>query len=170
MKNMVTALLLMFLIASPAFAALKPGDRAPAFSLADIAGKEFSLSAAVGATGNKNGRGVVLSFFASWCIPCRNELPLINSLADELQSEGITAVLVDVKENAKAVKALLADLKVDKPVVVIDPDGKTAEQFGVRFLPVTFIIDAEGNVKDVIYGGLRDEQALRASVQKLLKK
>ena len=170
MKRIIFAVFLMFLTESPALAALKLNDSAPVFSLPDSSGSDFSLSDAVGATRKKNGRGIILGFFASWCVPCRNELPFINSFVDELRNMGITVVLVDVKEDFKTVNALLAELKVDKPVVVNDRDGRTAEKFGVRFFPTTFFINAEGKVKDVLYGGIKGEKELRQSVQKLLEK
>jgi len=170
MKKNIIAVFLIFLIAPPALAALKLNDSAPAFSLPDSSGSDFYLGDAVGATRKKNGHGIILSFFASWCVPCRNELPLLNSFVDELRNTGITVVLVDVKEDSQAVRALLAELKVDKPVVLSDRDGRIAEKFGVRFFPTTFFINADGKVKDVIYGGINGEKELRQGVQELLKK
>lgn len=169
MKKIIIAVFLMFLIESPALAALKLNDSAPVFSLPDSSGNDFNLSDAVGAKKKKNGHGIVLSFFASWCVPCRNELPLINSFVDELKNSGITVVLVNVKEDSKKIRALLAELKVDKPIVLSDLNGKTSEKYQVRFLPTTFFIDAGGKVKGVIYGGINGEKELREGVQKLLQ-
>ncbi len=169
MKKTVTAVILMFLIASPALAGLKLNDSAPMFSLPDSSGSTFYLGDAVGATRKKNGHGIVLSFFASWCIPCRNELPLINSLVDELKTKGVTVVLVDVKEDFETISALLTELKVDKPIVLSDRNGKASEKYQVRFLPTMFLIDAGGKVRNVIYGGITGEKELRDNVQKLLK-
>lgn len=168
MKKITFALLLL-LISSPAFA-LKPGDEAPMFTLQDIAGRNFQLSDVVGARIKGQGKGIVVSFFASWCASCREELPLINSLVDELKAQGITVALIGLKENAGSIKALLAQLKVDKPIILTDPSGKTGQQYGVRFLPVTFFIGPEGRVKDIIYGEISDQKEMRNSVQKLLQK
>jgi thiol-disulfide isomerase/thioredoxin len=170
LKQILIAVFLVFFTGSPSLAALRLDDSVPVFSLPDSSGNVFYLSDVVGSQKKKGGHGVILSFFASWCVPCRNELPLINSFVDELKNAGITVVLVDVKEDLKTVNAVLAELKVDKPVVVRDRDGRTTEQFEVRFFPTTFFIDADGKVKDVIYGGIDGEKALRQSVQKLLKK
>lgn len=169
MKKIVHAVFLIFLFASPTLAALNLNESAPVFSLSDSSGNDFYLSDAVGAKRKKNGHGIVLSFFASWCVPCRNELPLLNSFVDELRNTGITVVLVDVKEDFGTVSALLTKLKVDKPIVLSDRDGKTSEKYQIRFLPTTFFIDAGGKVRDVIYGGINGEKELRESVQKLLK-
>jgi thiol-disulfide isomerase/thioredoxin len=170
MRKSIISLFLVFFMASPALAALKPNDSAPAFSLPDSQGKDFYLSDTVGANRKGTGKGIIVGFFASWCVPCRNELSFINSFVDELRSAGIMIVLVDVKEDVETVNALLTELKVDKLVVVIDRDGRTSEKFGVRFFPTTFFINADGKVKNVIYGGINDEKELRQSVQKLLEK
>lgn len=169
MKKNVIAMFLLILLSSPALAALKLDDSAPSFSLPDGEGKDFNLSDAVGVRRRETSKGIIVSFFASWCVPCRKELPLINSFVDELRNTGITVVLVDVKEDFKTVKALLTELKVDKPIVLIDRNGKTSEEYQIRFLPTTFFIDAGGKVRAVIYGGINGEKELRESVQKLLK-
>jgi thiol-disulfide isomerase/thioredoxin len=157
------------LFATTAFAALKPNDIAPIFTLRDIEGKEFNLSDHAGSTRNESGNGIILSFFASWCVACRNELPLINSLVDELKGKGINVVIVDLKEDVNTIDVFLTGLKVDKPLVLRDPDGKTAEKYGVRFLPVTFFIGSDGKVKHIIFGEMYDAKELRESAGKLLK-
>jgi thiol-disulfide isomerase/thioredoxin len=169
MKRIFLIVVQVVLFASQASAALKVNEPAPLFSLQDMTGKEFFLGSLVGAGVNK-GNGVMVSFFASWCIPCRIELPIINSVVGEFRSKGITVVLIDVKEHPDTIKALLKELHVDQPIVLSDGDGKTGEKFGLRFLPTTFFIGADGNVKDVIYGGIESAGQLRTSAEKLIKK
>ena len=168
MKKLIFTMLFLLAVACPAFA-VKPGENAPMFTLPDSAGREFQLGDIVGGGSREQGKGIIVSFFASWCAPCREELPLINSLVDELKAEGVQVALIGLKENAGSIKSLLAELKVDKPVVLTDPSGKTGEQYGVRFLPVTYFIGADGRVKDVIYGEISGQKELRNSVQKLLQ-
>ena len=169
MSKYILALLLSLLFASSAAAALKLNDTAPTFSLRDLDGKDFYLSDYAGATKKERGNGVILSFFASWCAGCRNELPLINSLVDELTGKGIKVVIVDVKEDADTIGAFLAELKVEKPVVLMDRYGTVGDEYQVRFLPTTFFIGAEGRVKDIIFGEIKDKDELMASAGKLLK-
>ena len=69
----------IFVLSTTAFAALKTNDAAPTFSLRDVEGKDFNLSDYVGATRKRRATAVILSFFASWCVPCRDELPLFNA-------------------------------------------------------------------------------------------
>jgi peroxiredoxin len=167
-KIILTALA-MFLFATTAFASLKTTDTAPNFTLRDAKGKDFTLSEYVGATRKESGNGIVLSFFASWCSACRNELPLINSLVDELKVKGVKVVIVNVKEDFDKIGAFLAGLKVDKPIVLSDRDGKTAEKYGVRFLPVTFFIGTDGKVKHIIFGEIDDAKKFRDGAGKLLQ-
>ena len=169
MNKFLITVLFLILLASPVGAALKLNDTAPTFSLSDREGKDFYLSEYVGASRKEVGNGIILSFFASWCAVCRNELPLINSLVDELRGKGITVVIVDVKEDADIIGALLAELKVDKPVVLSDRYGKTSEKYQVRFLPTTFFIGADGKVKDIIFGEITDQHMLKTTAEKLLQ-
>lgn len=168
MKKIIIASLLLFLLASSAFA-LRINDPAPIFSLRDIKEEDFYLSDLVGVARNENNNGVILSFFASWCVPCRNELPLINSLVDELTDKGIKIVIVGFKEDFDTIGSLLAELKVDKPVVLCDRDGKVGGKYGVRFLPTTFFIGSDGRVKDVVFGEIKDKKELREKAGKLSK-
>ncbi len=164
MRTAVVAVSLIVLFATSSTAALKTNDPAPAFSLRDSGGKNFSLNDVAGGQNEEKNTGVVLSFFASWCMPCRNELPILNSLVDELKKKGVQVVLVGVKEDFKSINALLADLKVDKPLVLSDLNGAVTEHYQVRFLPVTFLIGGDGKIKHVIYGEVGDAQSLRDSV------
>ena len=160
MIKKIVMLFAFVLVAGTAQAALKVNDPAPLFSLSELGNGRFSFAPPEPQGGRK---GTIIAFFASWCMPCRDELPMLNGLAEEMRSRGITIVLVNVKEDAGLVKRLLADLKVDKPVVVSDRDGKVTEQYQVLFLPTTFFVSADGRVKDIIFGEIRDAAQLRKS-------
>jgi thiol-disulfide isomerase/thioredoxin len=154
------AVLGFFLFATPAFAALKIDDAAPAFTLPAFGKKEYSFS---GAQTGGNG-GTIISFFASWCMPCRTELPMLNALVPELGAKGIKVLLVGVREDFGTIGQLLTELKVDKPVVVSDRDGKVSEQYRVLFLPTTFFVGGDGRVKDIIFGQIKDEAQVRKGI------
>jgi peroxiredoxin len=168
MKKLIFIMGLLMLTV-PALAVIKVNEPAPLFSVKDLEGKDFNLADLVGATRKAPVQGVILSFFASWCMPCRNELPLLNSLTDELNKKSIKVVIIDVKEDEKTIKALLGDLKVNKPLALSDRNGKVSEKYGVLFLPVTFFIGADGNVKSVIYGEIENEKKLKESAEKIAK-
>ena len=157
-----------FLFGVSAFAGVKVNEIAPVFSLMDLQGKEFNLADFVGTTKKGPGQGVILSFFASWCMPCRNELPLINSLTNELNRKGIKVVIINVKENEKTIHNVLGELKVSNPIVLSDRSGNVSEKYGVLFLPVTFFVGADGKVKSVIYGEIENEKKLKDGASKIV--
>jgi thiol-disulfide isomerase/thioredoxin len=160
---MIRWLVVLFVLVMPAHpvqAALKINDQAPGFSLPTLGTTRYSFSPSELKHG---GKGTIIAFFASWCMPCREELPMFNALVDEMSARGISIVLVNVKEDAGLVRNLLAGLKVDKPLVVIDRDGKVTEQYHVLFLPTTFFVGADGKVKDIIFGEIGDADQLRKS-------
>jgi thiol-disulfide isomerase/thioredoxin len=169
MRNLVFSLLITVLFSGHASAALKANDVAPDFSLPDLSKKTYSLADFISSKNKENGKGVVIGFFASWCMPCRNELPILNGMVRELNNKGINVAIINVKENVETIKALLAELKVDKPTVLRDGKGKTAEKYQVRFLPITFFIGSDGRIKDMIFGEIADQNELRKSAEKLLK-
>jgi peroxiredoxin len=168
-RRVGAAVLVMLLCSSLSFAALRTNDAAPAFSLLDLDGKSFVLRDVLQSGRRAAPGGVVLSFFATWCGPCRKELPLLNGLTADLQAKGVSVVIIDLKENAAVVKRFVEGLKLDKVTVLSDRDGKTAAQYQVRFLPTTFCIGSDGKVKDMIYGEVRSSDEFRSCAAKLLK-
>ncbi|OGW36797.1 MAG: hypothetical protein A2010_05675 [Nitrospirae bacterium GWD2_57_9] len=169
MKRTVLTILLVALLAPSALAALKINDAAPAFSLPGAGQRNFSFGAGPGAQSSEKGKAYVLSFFATWCPACREELPILDSLVDELSARGITVVLIGVREDFEEIGDLLNELKVKKPLVLNDQKGTVAEKYQVRFLPTTFFIGSDGKVKDIIFGGIDDRAELKKSSEKLLK-
>jgi peroxiredoxin len=168
MRQVGLLLLVMLLFSSPSFAALRTNEEAPAFSLPSLDGKEFVLSDVLQGGRSASG-GVVLSFFATWCRPCRTELPLLDGLFNELRAKGVAVVIVDLKENAAVIRNFVENLKLDRVTVLSDREGKTAAKYQVRFLPATFCIGVDGRIKDMIYGEVRSAEEFRKCVEKLLR-
>jgi len=162
-------LLTLLLFGPPAYAALRTNEPAPLFSLPTLQGRQFDLSGALGQGRSGKSGGVVLSFFATWCGPCRKELPFLNGLSAELQEKGISVVIVDLKEDAAVIRRFVEALKLDRVTVLVDKSGETASHYQVRFLPTTFCIGADGKIKDMIYGEVRSGDEFRICAAKLLK-
>jgi peroxiredoxin len=169
MKTSALALFVFILFVSTASAAFKMNDPAPDFSLKDRDGRDFQLSDVVGANSKEKANGVILSFFASWCAPCREELPLLNSVVDDLKKKGVKVVLVAFLEDFDTIREMLTELHISKPLVLSDQQGKLGEKYGVRFLPITYFIGGDGKMKDVIYGEIESEKVLRDKAGKLTK-
>jgi peroxiredoxin len=129
-------------------------SRAPDFSLQTPDGETVTLAAL-------RGKVVLLNFWATWCPPCKAEMPDLNNLHRKYAAEHDFVVLgVDFEEDAETVQPFLQQYRLIFPVV-LDRDGRvTTKLFGVRPLPTTFIIDREGFVRDAWNGQIASEAML----------
>ena len=116
---------------------------APTFYLPTLEGKNFFLSKSL-----KEGNPIVISFFATWCAPCRKEMPKLDSLSQVFKD--VSFYLVNVsglsgkeKEETEKVKKMLLSLNVDLPVLM-DKYAVTAEKYDALILPTTVVINPEG--------------------------
>lgn len=114
------------------------GGAAPGFSLRGLDGRAVDL------TGFR-GRPLVINFFASWCPPCRSELPLLQQ--DAAAHPEVTYLLVDSWEAGSQGAALLRSLRVTAPVGAADPDGTAAAAYLVAGLPTTVFVRADGTIE-----------------------
>ncbi len=115
------------------------------------------------------GQVVVVDFWASWCKPCRQSIPWLNSLRARYGSQGLTIVGVNLDvERADAEK-----FQREVPIafeVLYDPEGKLAEQFGVQGMPSTFLFDREGKLVRTLLGFRANHTGEpEAAIQDLLK-
>ena len=91
------------------------------------------------------GKLVLLNFWATWCPPCRLEMPSMEKLYQELKGEGLEIVAVNFMENEKPIRAFLKENGFTFPVI-LDKKGEIAQRYGVHALPVTFMIGRKGNL------------------------
>lgn len=111
---------------------------APGFDLADTSGKAVSLS-------DFRGRPVILSFWATWCPACKEELPVLDRLYRRYKNQGLMVLAVSIDEGGrKAVLPYLASHPLSFPVLL--GDEKTSRRYGVAGLPVLFIVGPDGRV------------------------
>jgi thiol-disulfide isomerase/thioredoxin len=122
------------------------GGTSPNFASRDLEGKKISLS-------DFGGRPVLLSFWATWCTVCRDELPALQRLQDQYGAGGLVVLLVNYRETSTdRMRQYLAGLSV-KLEAVIDPDGVIATAYGVDVgLPVNVVSDRSGKVSRILIG------------------
>jgi len=123
-----------------------PGNPAIEFTLENIDGEPFSLTDA-------RGRWLFLHFWASWCGPCRKEMPAIERLQTEFKDDGPLIVLINTAEDEETVFEFLAAVATDLDSL-LDLDGEVTEQWQPRGLPATWLIDPDGKVRYQTLGGL----------------
>lgn len=134
------------------------GDSAPDFKLTDLDGKEVSLR-------DFRGKAVVLNFWATWCPPCRAELPDFQK--EHEKARDFVILTVNQQEDKKTVQSFLDKGKYTFPVL-LDTKGKVGSLYKVRGIPTTYFLDKKGVIVDLTVGALTGSQ-LRQKIQKAIK-
>ena len=112
------------------------------------------------------GKILLVNFWASWCAPCRKEMPALMQISREYESKGVgvLGVAMDVG-GFDGVRRFLQDVEVTYPIVI--PKGRASSLGSVRVLPTTWLIDTEGRVA-LVYAGAMKEEMFRQGVERLL--
>lgn len=120
------------------------GRTAPEVSLKTLTGGDFSLSSA-----RQAGEVVVLSFWASWCGPCRREIPALQALQGSLSGRPVRIVLVNVDKDPRDARRFLSQigLKEADMLVAMDNEAVALGSYGVMSMPTTVLVDRNGTVK-----------------------
>lgn len=149
------------LVAANAATALDTGARMPEIGLKDLHGNTIDRASLAG-------KVVIVDFWASWCGPCKEEMPVLSRLYTKHASSGLVVVGVSVDEDVANVRSFLAKVKATFPIVH-DQKHTVAERFAPPKMPSSYVIDRRGIVRHV-HGGFRpaDADSLASEVQKLL--
>jgi peroxiredoxin len=139
----LTALAVVPVLAAPA-ASLQAGAPAPAFELNSNSGKPVSLA-------DLKGQIVLVNFWASWCGPCRQEMPILEQLNHQYRSKGVALIGVNVEPDSAAATAWLKATPVSFPILY-DLDSKVSKLYEVQGMPNTVIIDRKGVVRYIHRG------------------
>jgi peroxiredoxin len=136
---------------------LSKGSDAPNFVLTDMEGKEHKLS-------DYKGKGVFLNFWGTYCKPCEYEMPYMENQYKKFKDQGVEILAVNVGESDYAVNNFITKHDLTFPVM-IDKGREVENAYRVDILPVTFLVDKEGKVIDIITGALTEE-----SIQKHMER
>jgi peroxiredoxin len=128
-------------------------EQAPSFRLKDLDGEEVTLE-------DHRGKIIFLHFWATWCMPCREEIASIKKLSTEFKDRDFIILTVDVKEGSKKVRAFQKEFKLNFPIL-LDSEGRVCSRYGVRLLPTVYLIDREGYFIGMALG-FRDWASKRA--------
>jgi cytochrome c biogenesis protein CcmG/thiol:disulfide interchange protein DsbE len=129
----------------------KIGSQVPVFELINLEDKKKE---------NKDflGKPLIINFWASWCGPCKLEMPLLQTTAQKYKSD-INLIAVNFEESKETATQFIYQNNIEVPVL-LDQSGKTADSFGVHAFPVTFFIDKDGILQSIHIGQL-DEKLMR---------
>jgi thiol-disulfide isomerase/thioredoxin len=126
------------------------GKYAPDFELKTTGGETFKLSENIGK------KVIVINFFATWCEPCREEMPELNQYYSDHKNDNFILLAIDADEKPAAVDGFFAELKLDFPVGI--DDGRIRNQYGVGAFPTTVLVGVDGRVQFYEVGGLANAE------------
>jgi len=137
------------------------GNTAPDFQLTDLAGRNVTLS-------SLRGKPVVLNFWATWCGPCKAEMPFLQQVYNERKGTDIIILTIDLGESLSKVQGFLTDNKLTLPVL-LDTTQTTAKQYGISAIPTTFFIDGNGIIQNRRIGSFSNKAQIDAEINNLLQ-
>lgn len=137
-------------------------DAAPDFTLKSSTGENVRLA-------EQRGQVVMLNFWASWCGPCRQEMPLLDGISKKYGKMGFVLYGVNVEEDNTAAKKMLKDLGVSFPIL-FDTESKLSGLYNVEAMPTSVIIDKKGNIRYIDRGyKAGDENKYKEQIMELIR-
>lgn len=157
MARMLLVAVCILALASPGWGGNKP---APDFTLKDVLqGKEYSVS-------QFKGKVVVINFFTFFCGPCRDEMPDLNKINNELKGKGLQTLGIAISSDPTQIRFLVKQLGLEYPVLI--GNDKVSDAYGsIAVVPTTVIIDKQGNIVQRIEG-TRKKDAFMKLIEPLL--
>jgi cytochrome c biogenesis protein CcmG/thiol:disulfide interchange protein DsbE len=139
------------------------GFLAPSFTLAQLTGQTINLS-------DYQGQVVLVNFWASWCPPCRAEMPVIQHVYESYQSQGLVVLAIDAsnQDAPAAMQTFLGSFTHSYPIL-LDTNGAVNRLYAVSSLPTTFFIGRDGTIRDLVIGGPLSIAGLSTRVKALLQ-
>ena len=160
--SLVSILLLSNLFAVNNIHAGEISGKAPDFTLRSNTGANLKLS-------EQRGDVVMINFWASWCGPCRQEMPLLNDIYKKYKKLGFTVWGVNIEPDSSSAKKLLKDIPVSFPIL-FDLQNNISKAYNVTAMPTTVLVDRNGNMR-YLHKGYKPgyENEYRKQIKKLLR-
>lgn len=134
-------------------------ESAPDFNMTLFEGGDFQLSA-------QKGKVVVINFFASWCVSCGEETPVIEKVSHKYAPQSVVFLAIAVDDTEKKAKAFMQKRNMTIPAG-LDKTGKIKDAYGIYGMPTTFFVDKDGKVS-YSHAGIVTEELLKHEIDKLL--
>ena len=144
LKTILPGIILAIFAASSLASSTLEGQSAPDFVLKSSAGNNLRLS-------EYRGDVVMINFWATWCGPCRQEMPLLDDLYGRYQRVGFTLLGVNIDDDSRRAMKMIEELGVKFPVL-FDESKEVSKLYAVDAMPVTILVDREGTVRHVHHG------------------
>jgi peroxiredoxin len=139
------------------------GFLAPDFTLKTPQGESYSLS-------DLKGQAIIVNIWATWCPPCRAEMPTLQKLQNEYGSQGLLVLAVNstIQDEPLAIAPFVKEYRLSFPIL-LDETGDVTRAYDVRALPSSYFITREGRINEVVIGGPMSEALLRTRIEEILK-
>lgn len=134
---------------------------APAFTLQSITGEMYDLNAL-------KGKVLLVNFWATWCPPCRAEMPAIDTAYRANKDAGFVVLAVDQQEDPRVVKAFGEKYNLTFPLL-LDRDGSVNVLYSVSALPTSYFVDRQGVIRDMMIGGSMSSEFIEGKIKTLLE-
>jgi len=135
------------------------GKLAPDFQLPGLDGQMVSL-------GDFRGKAVLLNFWATWCGPCRAEMPFLQQVHEERSGEGVVILAVNIGESQSEVEEFMKNFGLSF-LMLLDADEEVARQYNIRAIPTTFFIDKDGVIQDLKIGSFASQSEIELKLRKV---
>lgn len=136
------------------------GNLAPDFELRDLDGETVSLR-------GLRGSPVMLNFWATWCPPCRAEMPYLQEIYEQWTSQGLVLLAINLRESSSQVKGFLQSYGLSFPVL-LDSTGSVGNKYNISGIPATFFIDKDGIIQGIRVGAFPNKEAIEEYLDEII--
>jgi thiol-disulfide isomerase/thioredoxin len=136
------------------------GNLAPDFQLQSLDGQTVSL-------GNLQSKPVLINFWATWCSPCRSEMPYIQEIYEEWSGKGLVVLAINMGESPSKVGEFMQFYNLSF-TVLLDTKQAIAQEYNIQYIPTTFFVDKDGIIQDKMIGAFRNKTQIENKLSEIM--
>ena len=158
--SVLTSGLVMAGCSSSSTQGVEVGDLAPDFQLQNLDGQTISL-------GNLRGKPVLINFWATWCGPCRGEMPYIQEIYEEWTNKGLVVLTINMGESSSKAEEFRQSYNLSF-TVLLDAKQDVAQKYNIQYIPTTFFLDKDGIIQDKVIGAFQNKTQIENKLSKIM--
>jgi len=136
------------------------GNQAPDFQLQSLDGQTVSL-------GDLQGKPVLINFWATWCSPCRGEMPYIQEIYEGWSDRGLVVLAINIGESSSKAEEFMQSYNLSF-TVLLDTKQDVAQKYNIQYIPTTFFIDKDGIIQDKVIGAFQNKTQIENRLSKII--